>query len=129
MNLKQAKELVRGRLSDKRYAAYPQREKNGRQAGQALRHRPGAGRTGCAFHYAAKEMPKDEMRAMMRRHTRNTRRAARHAPRRYGTASVPPFWPVPNGALRTKPSLSAIACHTAGKAGMTQLDKILIWPI
>lgn len=53
------------------------------------------------------------------------RRAAKHAPRRYGTASAPPFWRVRSGASQTEAVLSAIACHTAGKAGMTQLDKIL----
>ena len=39
MNQKQAKELVRSRLSDKRYEHTLNVKKNGRQAGEALRRR------------------------------------------------------------------------------------------
>lgn len=54
------------------------------------------------LHDAAKELPKDEMRAIMQAHPEYAQ-GARHAPRRCGTESVPPFWPAPNGVLRTKP--------------------------
>ena len=124
MELKQAKELVRGRLSDKRYEHTINVKKNGRQAGQALRHRPGAGRTGGAFDDAAKELPKDEMRAIMQAHPEYAQGGeARPTPVWHGICAAilaRTEWGVTDEAV-----LSAIACHTAGKAGMTQLDKIL----
>ena len=74
MELKQAKELVRSRLSDKRY----EHTINVKKMAVKL-----------AKHYGT-----DPEQAAL---------AAKHAPRRCGTASAPPFWRVPNGALRTKP--------------------------
>ena len=70
MNLKQAKELVRSRLSDKRY----EHTINVKKMAVKL-----------AKHYGA-------------RRTRNTPRAGKRAPRRCGTACARPFWPAPNGA-------------------------------
>ena len=58
------------------------------------------------------------------RRTRNTRRAAKHAHAVWhgicAAILARTEWGVTDEAV-----LSAIACHTAGKAGMTQLDKIL----
>ena len=70
MDLKQAKELVRSRLSDKRY----EHTINVKKMAVKLAKRYGV----------------DEDKA------------ATPPPRRCGTASAPPFWRVPNGALRTK---------------------------
>ena len=102
MDLKQAKELVRSRLSDKRYEHTINVKKMAVKLAKHYGTDPEQAALAALLHDAAKELPKDEMRAIMQR-TRNTRRAAKHAPRRCGTVSVPPFWRVPSGALRTKP--------------------------
>ena len=75
MNLKQAKELVRGRLSDKRYE-----------------------------------------------HTLNVKKMAVKLAKIYGEDEERAALAA---LLHDSAVLSAIACHTAGKPGMTRLDKIL----
>ena len=98
MNLKQAKELVRGRLSDKRY----EHTLNVRKMAVKLAKRYGVDEDKAALaallHDSAKEISKDEMRAILARTE----------------------WGVEDEAV-----LSAIACHTAGKPGMSRLDKIV----
>mgnify|MGYP003232014433 CR=1 FL=1 len=68
MNLKQAKELVRGRLSDKRY----EHTLNVRKMAVKLAKRYGVDENKAALaallHDSAKEISKDEMRAIMRAH-------------------------------------------------------------
>ena len=97
MNLKQAKELVRSRLSDKRY----EHTINVKKMAVKLAKHYGADEEQAALaallHDAAKEISKDEMCAIMQAH-RNTPRAGKRAPRRCGTACARPFWPAPNGA-------------------------------
>ena len=99
MNLKQAKEFVRSRLSDKRY----EHTINVKKMAVKLAKHYGADEEQAALaallHDAAKEISKDEMCASILARTE---------------------WGVTDEAV-----LSAIACHTAGKPGMTQLDKIL----
>ena len=79
MNLKQAKELVRGRLSDKRY----EHTLNVRKMAVKLAKRYGVDEDKAALaallHDSAKEISKDEMRAIMRAH-RNWPRAGRAPP-------------------------------------------------
>ena len=75
------------------------------------------------LHDSAKEISKDEMRAIMRA-TRNWPRAGKSAPPRCGTASAPHPGPHRVG-VEDEAVLSAIACHTAGKPGMSRLDKIV----
>ena len=98
MNLKQAKELVRGRLSDKRY----EHTLNVRKMAVKLAKQYGVDEDKAALaallHDSAKEISKDEMRAILARTE----------------------WGVEDEAV-----LSAIACHTTGKPGMSRLDKIL----
>ena len=107
MNLKQAKELVRSRLSDKRY----EHTINVKKMAVKLAKHYGADEEQAALaallHDAAKEISKDEMCAIMQAHPEYAEG---------GEARPTPVW---HGVL------SAIACHTAGKPGMTQLDKIL----
>ena len=91
MDLKQAKELVRSRLSDKRY----EHTINVKKMAVKL-----------AKHYGT-----------------DPEQAARPTPVWHGICAAilaRTEWGVTDEAV-----LSAIACHTAGKAGMTQLDKIL----
>ena len=112
MNLKQAKELVRSRLSDKRY----EHTINVKKMAVKLAKHYGADEEQAALaallHDAAKEISKDEMGG-----------EARPTPVWHGVCAsilARTEWGVTDEAV-----LSAIACHTAGKPGMTQLDKIL----
>ena len=110
MNLKQAKELVRGRLSDKRY----EHTINVKKMAVKLAKRYGADKEKAALaailHDSAKEISKDEMREIMRQYPQYAE----------GGESRPTQWGVEDEAI-----LSAIACHTAGKPGMSKLDKIV----
>ena len=76
------------------------------------------------LHDAAKELTKDEMRAIMQAYPQYAQGGeARPTPVWHGICAAilaRTEWGVTDEAV-----LSAIACHTAGKAGMTQLDKIL----
>ena len=85
MELKQAKELVRSHLSDKRYEHTINVKKMAVKLAKHYGTDPEQAALAALLHDAAKELPKDP------------------PPRRCGTASAPPFWRVPSGALRTKP--------------------------
>ena len=124
MNQKQAKELVRSRLSDKRY----EHTLNVRKMAVKLAKRHDADEDRAALaallHDAAKEISKDEMRAIMKAHPEYAEGGEeRPTPVWHGVCAsilARTEWGVTDEAV-----LSAIACHTAGKPGMTQLDKIL----
>ena len=124
MNLKQAKEFVRSRLSDKRY----EHTINVKKMAVKLAKHYGADEEQAALaallHDAAKEISKDEMRAIMQAHPEYAEGGeARPTPVWHGVCAsilARTEWGVTDEAV-----LSAIACHTAGKPGMTQLDKIL----
>ena len=124
MNLKQAKEFVRSRLSDKRY----EHTINVKKMAVKLAKHYGADEEQAALaallHDAAKEISKDEMRAIMQAHPEYAEGGEeRPTPVWHGVCAsilARTEWGVTDEAV-----LSAIACHTAGKAGMTQLDKIL----
>ena len=124
MNLKQAKELVRGRLSDKRY----EHTLNVRKMAVKLAKRYGVNEDKAALaallHDSAKEISKDEMRAIMRAHPELAEGGEdRPTPVWHGICAAilaRTEWGVEDEAV-----LSAIACHTAGKPGMSRLDKIV----
>lgn len=124
MNLKQAKELVRGRLSDKRY----EHTLNVRKMAVKLAKRYGVDEDKAALaallHDSAKEISKDEMRAIMRAHPELAEGGEeRPTPVWHGICAAilaRTQWGVEDEAV-----LSAIACHTAGKPGMSRLDKIV----
>ena len=124
MNQKQAKELVRSRLSDKRY----EHTLNVRKMAVKLAKRHDADEDRAALaallHDAAKEIPKDEMRAIMKAHPEYAEGGEeRPTPVWHGICAAilaRTEWGVKDEAV-----LSAIACHTAGKPGMSKLDKIL----
>ena len=124
MDLKQAKELVRSRLSDKRY----EHTINVKKMAVKLAKRYGVDEEKAALaailHDSAKEISKDEMRAIMRAYPEYAEGGEeRPTPVWHGICAAilaRTEWGVTDEAV-----LSAIACHTAGKAGMTQLDKIL----
>ncbi len=124
MELKQAKELVRGRLSDKRYEHTINVKKMAVKLAKHYGTDPEQAALAALLHDAAKELPKDEMRAIMQAHPEYAQGGeARPTPVWHGICAAilaRTEWGVTDEAV-----LSAIACHTAGKAGMTQLDKIL----
>ncbi len=124
MTLKQAKELVRSRLSDQRY----EHTLNVKKMAVKLAKRYGADEEQAALaallHDAAKEISKDEMRAIMRAYPEYAEGGeARPTSVWHGICAAilaRTEWGVEDEAI-----LSAIACHTAGKPGMSRLDKIL----
>ena len=124
MNLKQAKELVRGRLSDKRY----EHTINVKKMAVKLAKRYGADKEKAALaailHDSAKEISKDEMREIMRQYPQYDEGGeSRPTPVWHGICAsilARTQWGVEDEAI-----LSAIACHTAGKPGMSKLDKIV----
>jgi predicted HD superfamily hydrolase involved in NAD metabolism len=124
MDLKQAKELVRSRLSDKRYEHTINVKKMAVKLAKHYGTDPEQAALAALLHDAAKELPKDEMRAIMQAHPEYAQGGeARPTLVWHGICAAilaRTEWGVTDEAV-----LSAIACHTAGKAGMTQLDKIL----
>ena len=124
MNQKQAKELVRSRLSDKRY----EHTLNVKKMAVKLAKRYGVDEDKAALaallHDSAKEISKDEMRELMRQYPQYAEGGEeRPAPVWHGICAAilaRTQWGVEDEAV-----LSAIACHTAGKPGMSRLDKIV----
>ena len=124
MELKEAKELVRSRLSDKRY----EHTINVKKMAVKLAKHYGVDQEQAALaallHDAAKEMDKDQMRALMAQYPQYAQGGEeRPAPVWHGVCAsilARTQWGITDEAV-----LSAIACHTAGKPGMTKLDKVL----
>lgn len=124
MDLKEAKELARKRLGDKRY----RHTLNVEKMAIKLARRYGADCDQAALaallHDTAKEMPTADQLALLRAHpdlAGNTEN--RPTPIWHGVCAAilaKTEWGVTDEAV-----LSAVACHTAGKPGMTLLDKIL----
>ena len=124
MDVKQAKELVHGRLSDKRY----EHTLNVKKMAVKLAKHYGADEQQAALaallHDAAKEMPKSEMRQLMAQYPQYAEG---------GDSRPEPVWHGVCAAILARTQwgitdevvLSAIACHTAGKPGMSQMDKII----
>ena len=113
MNQKQAKELVRSRLSDKRY----EHTLNVKKMAVKLAKRYGVDEDKAALaallHDSAKEISKDEMRELMRQYPQYAEGGEeRPTPVWHGICAAilaRTQWGVEDEAI-----LSAIACHTAG---------------
>ena len=124
MKWKEAKDLVKGRLSEKRY----QHTLNVKKMAVKLARRYGVNEEKAALaallHDAAKELPKAEMKAWMAQYPQYAEGGeSRPIPVWHGVCAAilaRTEWGVTDEAV-----LSAIACHTAGKPGMTKLDKIV----
>ena len=112
MNLKQAKELVRGRLSDKRYEHTLNVKKMAVKLAKIYGEDEERAALAALLHDSAKEISKDEMREILRAYPQYAEG---------GEERPAPVW----HGVTDEAGLSAIACHTAGKPGMTRLDKIL----
>lgn len=124
MKWKEAKDLVKGRLSEKRY----QHTLNVKKMAVKLARRYGVQEEKAALaallHDAAKETPKEEMKALMAQYPQYAEGGeSRPVPVWHGVCAAilaRTEWGVTDEAV-----LSAIACHTAGKPGMTKLDKVV----
>lgn len=124
MKWKEAKDLVKGRLSEKRY----QHTLNVKKMAVKLARRYGVQEEKAALaallHDAAKEIPKEEMKALMVQYPQYAEGGeSRPVPVWHGVCAAilaRMEWGVTDEAV-----LSAIACHTAGKPGMTKLDKVV----
>ena len=124
MNQKQAKELVRSRLSDKRY----QHTLNVKKMAVRLARHYGVDKHRAALaallHDSAKEMSRDEMKELMRQHPQDAGDWEQRPPQVWhgicAAILARTQWGVKDEAV-----LSAIACHTAGKPGMSKLDKVI----
>ena len=124
MTCEQAQALVKARLSHKRY----KHTLNVKNKAVALAERYGADPEKAALaallHDAAKELPRDAMLQIFRDNAIMAKNAAsRPSPVWHGIAAAilcATDWGVTDPAI-----LSAIECHTTGKANMSLLDKIL----
>ena len=124
MTCKQAKALVKSRLSDKRY----RHTINVQKMAVALAERWGAdpekAELAALLHDSAKELPKAELLQIFADNAIIADNAARRpAPIWHGIAAAilcQTQWGVTDPEI-----LSAIRCHTTGKPGMGKLDKIL----
>ena len=107
MNQKQAKELVRSRLSDKRYG----HTLNVKKMAVKLAKRYGVDEDKAALaallHDSAKEISKDEMR---------------------GTASVRPSSPAPSGAWRMRPSFPPSPATRRARPECRSWTRWFTWP-
>ena len=119
-----AKELVRGRLSDKRYEHTLNVKKMAVKLAKIYGENEERAALAALLHDSAKEISKDEMREILRAYPQYAEGGEeRPAPVWHGVCAAilaRTQWGVTDEAV-----LSAIACHTAGKPGMTRLDKIL----
>ena len=125
MNLKQAKELVRGRLSDKRYEHTLNVKKMAVKLAKIYGEDEERAALAALLHDSAKEISKDEMREILRAYPQYAEGGEeRPTPVWHGVCAAilaRTQWGVTDEAV-----LSAIACHTAGKPGMTSAERD--WP-
>ena len=124
MNLEQAQKMVKKTLSRKRFT----HTMNVKKAAVELANRYGADPDKAALaavlHDAAKEMPKDEMLRILQQNAIIAQNAQfRPTPVWHGVCAAilaQTQWDITDPEV-----LSAIACHTTGKPGMSKLDKII----
>ena len=124
MTYEQAEAMVRGRLSEHRL----RHTLNVKEMALRLARRYGADEEKAAMaailHDAAKEISKPELLRIMRDNAIIAKGAEkRPAPVWHGVCAA--ILARTEWGVEDEENLSAIACHTTGKAGMTRLDKII----
>ena len=123
MDLKQAKELVRGRLSDKRYEHTINVKKMAVKLAKHYGTDPEQAALAALLHDAAKELPKDEMRAIMQAYPEYAQGGeARPTPVWHGICAAilaRTEWGVTDEAV-----LSAIACQTSAERDWPGVEKL-----
>lgn len=124
MELKAAKALARRRMGDKRYEHTLNVKKMAVKLAKRYGADPNQAALAALLHDTAKEMPIAEMLALLRRYPELAEGAEnRPTPVWHGVCAAilaRTEWGVTDEAV-----LSAIACHTTGKPGMSLLDKII----
>ena len=119
MNQKQAKELVRSRLSDKRY----EHTLNVKKMAVRLAKRYGVDEDKAALaallHDSAKEISKDEMRELMRQYPQYAEG---------GEERPAPVWHAPGGAWRMRPSFPPSPATRRARPGCRSWIRWSIWP-
>lgn len=124
MKWKEAKDLVKGRLSEKRYQHTLNVKKMAVKLARRYSVQEEKAALAALLHDAAKEIPKEEMKALMAQYPQYAEGGeSRPVPVWHGVCAAilaRTEWGVTDEAV-----LSAIACHTAGKPGMTKLDKVV----
>lgn len=124
MDLKEAKALARRRMGDKRFEHTLNVKKMAVKLAKRYGADPDQAALAALLHDAAKEMPTAQMLELMRRYPEYAEGGeSRPTPVWHGVCAsilARTEWGVTDEAV-----LSAIACHTAGKPGMSLLDKIL----
>ena len=124
MDLKEAKALARSRMGDKRFEHTLNVKKMAVKMAKHYGVDPDQAALAALLHDTAKEMPAAQQLELLRSHPDLAEDAEnRPAPVWHGICAAilaRTEWGVTDEAV-----LSAVACHTAGKPGMTLLDKIL----
>jgi len=124
MDLEQAKQLARRSMGDKRYQHTRNVEALAVQLAEQYGENPEKAALAALLHDCAKELPRQELLRIMRENVIIAENGEeRPAPVWHGICAsilARTQWGVTDEAV-----LSAIACHTTGKPGMSRLDKIL----
>ena len=124
MTLEEAKALVKSRLSEKRYKHTMNVKKMAVKLAVRYGADPEKAALAAILHDSAKELPREEMLQIFADNDIIAKNAAeRPAPVWHGIAAAilcQTRWGVTDPEI-----LSAIACHTTGKPGMSLLDKII----
>lgn len=124
MDLKQAKQLAKKELSEKRYQHTLNVKKQAVHLAKLYGADPDRAALAALLHDVAKEMPRGELLQILRDNAIIAKNAQeRPAPVWHGICAAilcQTRWGVTDPEV-----LSAIACHTTGKAGMGKLDKII----
>ncbi len=124
MTCEEAKQLVKKRLSEKRYRHTINVKKMAVKLAERYGADPEKAALAALLHDSAKELPRADMLQIFRDNAIIAKNAAsRPEPVWHGLAAAilcETQWGVTDPEI-----LSAIRCHTTGKAGMTLLDKIL----
>ena len=124
MTTEQMKKLVKKRLSQKRY----RHTVNVAKSAVKLARRYGAdeqkAEMAALLHDAAKELPKDEMLRILNQDAIIAQTAI-HRPTAVWHGLCAAILAEKEWGITDPEILSAVACHTAGKPGMSKLDKII----
>ena len=110
---------MRGRLSDKRYEHTLNVKKMAVKLAKIYGEDEARPRWQPLLHDSAKEISKDEMREILRAYPQYAE-GGEERPARCGTALCAAILARTQWGVTDEAVLSAIACHTAGKPGMTR---------
>ncbi len=120
------RDRVRGRLSDKRFAHTAGVEQSVKQlAGILLPRCTDELRVAALLHDITKEYSSEEHMALLHKHGMILSENDRHAPALLHSMTAPLVIQRDFPDFATEAVLSAVACHTTGKVGMSIFDKIV----